>query len=135
MVNWGYEQEIERIGPRLENLKNRSFDEIMRGLYHEIFRSNIPRDLIFALTYILDPSRFYIEVHHNGVSYTVKFTASTPLSSFGPFVYRDTRSDRRPIDKEARDFIKKFLAEEIKVEGLIEKAKEVVDTCKVIQWP
>lgn len=133
--NWVYEQEIERISPKLEKLKNRPFDEIMNGLYNEIFQSSISRALIFALTYILDPSRFCIEVNHNGVSYTVKFTADTPLRGLGAFVYRDTRSGKRPTDKEARDFIKKFLAEEIKVEGLIEKAKEVVDTCKLIQGP
>lgn len=131
--NWVYEQEIERIAPKLEELKDLPFDEIMRDLYNEIFQSDLPRTLIFALTYVLAPSRFYIEVHYERRSYTVKFTADTPSSSFGPFVYRNTRSDRRPTDKEARDFIKKFLAEEIKVEGLLEKAEEVVDTCKIIR--
>lgn len=131
--NWVYEQEIERISPKLEKLKNRSFDEIINGLYNELFQSSIPRALIFALTYILDPSRFYIEVNHNGVSYTVKFTSDPHLTGFGHFVYRDTRSGKRPTDKEARDFIKKFLVEDLGVEGLIGKAKEVVNTCKVIQ--
>lgn len=133
--NWVYEEEIERIAPKLEELKGRPFDEIMNGLYREVFQSSITRPLIFALTYVLDPSRFFIEVNHGGKYYVVKFTADTPLRGLGPFVYRNTLSAKRPIDKEARDFIKKFLAEEIKVEGLIKKAEEVVDTCKVIQGP
>lgn len=130
--NWVYEQEIERISPKLEKLKNRPFDEIMKGLYDEILQSSISWALIFALTYVLDPSRFFIEINSKG---DVKFTADTPLKGFGPFVYLGIRSDKRLTEEEARGFIKKSLADGIKVEGLIEKAKEVVDTCKVIQGP
>lgn len=130
-----YEQEVEKIGPKLEKLKNRPFDEIMGGLYDEILQSSISWALIFALIYILDPSRFYIEVEPNLNTYSVNFTADTPLRGLGSFVYRNTLFPKRPTDKEARDRIKKFLAERIKVEGLIEKAEEVVNTCKVIQGP
>lgn len=104
----------------------------MRSLHNAVFCSDITISLIFALTYILDPSRFYIEVDHDGRGYSVKFTADTPLRGLGDFVYRNTLSTKRPTDKEARDFIKKFLAERIKVEGLIKKAEEVVDTCKIM---
>ena len=128
-----YEKEIERIAPKLEELKNRSFDEIMKGLYNEIFQSSIFKSLIFALTYILDPSRFYIEVNHNGRGYTVKFTADTPLP--GDLVFKYTGLGRRPTDEEAREFIKKFLTEGFKIEGIIKKVKEVIDTCKVVQGP
>lgn len=130
-----YEKEIERIAPKLEELKGRPFDEIMNGLYNEVFHSSITRSLIFALTYVLDPSRFFIEIGYLFGRYTVKFTADTPLMGMGPFVYRNVRSDKRPTDKEARDFIKEFLEDNIRVEGLVEKAEEVVNTCKVIQGP
>lgn len=134
--NWVYEEEIERIAPKLEELKDRPFDEIMKGLYNEIFQSSIFKSLIFALTYILDPSRFYIEVNHNGRSYTVKFTIDTPLMVPEGFVYvYNTGLGKRPTDEEAREFIKKFMTEGIKVEGIIKKVKEVIDTCKVIQGP
>ena len=128
-----YEREIERISPKLEELKGRSFDEIMKGLYDDLRQSSIPWDLIFALTYVLDPDRFFIEIGHGFGRYIVKFKADTPLGSFGSFLYKISWSDKMPTDGEARDFIKKYLAEVIKVEGLIEKAKEVVDTCKIIQ--
>lgn len=130
-----YEQEIERIGPKLEKLKDLPFDEIMRSLHNAVFCSDITISLVFALTYILDPSRFFIEVEQGRRNYAVKFTADTPLRGLGDFVYRNTLSAKRPTDKEARDFTKKFLAERIEVEGLLEKAEEVVDTCKVIQGP
>lgn len=131
-----YEQEIEKIVPRLEELENKSFDEIIHGLYHEILYSPITRTLIFALTYILDPSRFYIEVEHDRRGYSVKFAADIPLKYLRSLVGIVDKSGKRPTDKEARDFIKEILPKRgIEVEGLIEKAKEVVDTCKVIQGP
>lgn len=128
-----YEREIERIAPKLKELEGRPFDEIMNGLYNEVFHSSISRSLIFALTYVLDPSRFFIEIGHLFGGYIIEFTADTPLRGFGPFVYRNVRSGKRPTDKEARDFIKEFLEDNIRVEGLLKKAEEVVDTCKVIQ--
>ena len=129
-----YEQEIKRIAPKLEKLKDRSFDEIIGGLIHEITVSGISRDLIFALTYVLDPSRFYIEVGHDVRGYTVGFAADTPMGDFGIFLYRLTRFDRRPTEKEARDFIKELLPRgRIEIERLLKKAYGVVDTCKVIQ--
>lgn len=132
-----YEKEIERIAPKLEKLKDRPFDEIMDGLYNEIFHSSISRTLIFALTYILDPSRFFIEVNHDvRGDYEVKFAADIPLKYLRSLVGIVDKSGKRPTDKEARDFIKEILPKRgIEVEGLIEKAKEVVDTCKVIQGP
>lgn len=131
-----YEQEIKRITPRLEELENKSFDEIIHGLYHEILYSPITRTLIFALTYVLDPSKFFIEVNHNGRDYTVKFAADIPLKYLRSLVSIVDKSGKRPTDKEARDFIKEILPKRgIEVGGLIEKAKEVVDTCKVIQGP
>ena len=130
-----YEKEIERIAPKLEELKDRPFDEIMKGLYNEVSLSPISVSLVFALTYVLDPSRFFIEIGHDGRGYIVGFAADTPMGDyFGAFLYRLTQFDRRPTEKEARDFIKELLPRgRIEVEGLIEKAKEVVDTCKVIQ--
>ena len=132
-----YEQAIERIAPKLEELKNKSFDEIIHGLYHEILYSPITRTLIFALTYVLDPSRFFIEVNHNvRGDYEVKFAADIPLKYLRSLVSIVDKSGKRPTDEEARDFIKEVLSKRgIEVEGLIEKAKEVVDTCKVIQGP
>lgn len=132
-----YEQEIKRIAPRLEKLENKSFDEIIHGLYHEILYSPITRTLIFALTYILDPSRFFIEVNHERRGYyTVTFTADIPLKYLRALVSIVDKSGKRPTDKEARDFIKEILPKRgIEVEGLLKKAKEVVDTCKVIQGP
>lgn len=129
-----YEREIERIAPKLEKLKDRPFDEIMQGLHREIIGSCISQTLVFALTYVLDPSRFFIEISHLSGRYTVKFKADTPLGNFGSFLYKISWSDKRPTEKEARDFIKEFLLEgSIDVEELIKRAKEVVDTCKVIQ--
>lgn len=131
-----YEKEIERIAPRLEELKDKSFDKIIGGLYGEILKSSIPGALIFALTYILDPSKFFIEVNHTGRGYRVKFTADLPMKYLGPIVSIVDKSGKRPTDEKARDFIKEFLPKTgVKVEGLIEKAKEIVDTCKVIQGP
>lgn len=132
--NWIYEQAIEKIAPKLEELEGRPFDEIIHGLYHEILYSSITRTLIFALTYVLDPSRFFIEIGHNGRDYTVTFAADIPLKYLRSLVSIVDKSGKRPTDKEARDFIKEILPKRgIEVEGLIEKAKEVVDTCKVIQ--
>ena len=129
-----YEKEIEKIAPKLKELEGRPFDEIMQGLRHEIFYNPISQTLVFALTYILDPSRFFIEISHLSGRYTVKFKADTPLGNFGTFFYKIFWSDKRPTDKEARDFIKEFLLEgSIDVEKLIKRAKEVVDTCKIIQ--
>lgn len=130
-----YEQEIKRISPKLEELKGQPFDEIMKGLYNEVFHSPISQALVFALTYVLDPSRFFIEIGHDGRGYIVGFAADTPMGEdFGAFLYRLTRFDRRPTDKEARDFIKELLPKgRIGVEGLLKKAYGVVDTCKVIQ--
>lgn len=130
-----YEQEIEKIVPRIEELENKSFDEIMKGLYNEVFHSPISQALVFALTYVLDPSRFFIEIGHDGRGYIVGFAADTPMGEdLGAFLYRLTRFDRRPTDKEARDFIKEILPRgRIGVEGLLKKAYGVVDTCKVIQ--
>lgn len=132
-----YEKEIEKIAPKLERLEGRPFDEIIGGLIHEITVSGISWDLIFALTYVLDPSRFYIEVGHDVRGYTVGFAADTPMGEdFGIFLYRLTRFDRRPTEKEARDFIKELLPRgRIEIEGLLKKAYGVVDTCKVIQGP
>ena len=131
-----YEQEIKRIAPRLEKLENKSFDEIIHGLYHEILYSPITRTLIFALTYVLAPSRFFIEVNHDWRDYTVKFAADIPLKYLRSLVSIVDKSGKRPTDEEARDFIKEVLSKRgIEVEGLVEKAKEVVDTCKVIQGP
>ena len=132
-----YEQAIEKIAPRLEKLENKSFDEIIHGLYHEILYSPITRALIFALTYVLDPSRFFIEVNHNvRGDYEVKFAADIPLKYLRSLVSIVDKSGKRPTDEEARDFIKEVLSKRgIEVEGLVEKAKEVVDTCKVIQGP
>lgn len=131
-----YEQEIKRITPRLEELKDKSFDEIIQGLYPEILYSPITLTLIFALTYILDPSRFYIEVNHDGRNYRVKFAADIHIKYLGLLVSLVDKSGKRPTDEEARDFIKEFLPKgAIEVEGLLEKAKEVVNTCKVIQGP
>lgn len=129
-----YEQEIKRISPKLEELKGQPFDEMMWDLYYEVSGSKITRTLIFALTYVLDPSRFFIEVNHNGRDYTVKFAADIPLKYLRSLVSIVDKSGKRPTDKKARDFIKEILPKRgIEVEGLIEKAKEVVDTCKVIQ--
>ena len=128
-----YEKEIEKIAPKLKRLEGRPFNEIINGLYYELSYSRIPRTLVFALTYILDPSRFFIEISHLPGGYAVEFTADVPLGVFGTFVYRDTLPGKRPTDKEARDLIKESLAEVIEVEGLLKKAKKVVDTCKVIQ--
>lgn len=129
-----YEREIEKIAPKLEKLKGRPFDEIMKGLDYDIRQSSIPWDLVFALTYVLDSDRFFIEVDRGrGYGYRVKFAADTTLRGLTTFVYRGTLSDKMPTEKEARDFVKKYLAYGVEVEGLLEKAKEVVDTCKVIQ--
>lgn len=131
-----YEKEVERMAPKLEELKNKSFYEIMDGLYNEVFHSSIPRALIFALTYALDPSKFYIEVDYwaREGKCVLKFTADLPLRYLGgPLISLVNKSAKRPTDKEARDFIKKCLDEGIRVEGLIKRAEEVVDTCKVIQ--
>ena len=131
-----YEQEIKRIAPRLEKLENKSFDRMMNGLYYDVLESKIDRTLSFALTYVLDPSKFYIEVNQRLGGYTVEFNADTPLMGLGAFAYIWAGSDKRPTDKEARDIIKKCLDDGesgIEVEGLIEKAKGVVNTCKVIK--
>ena len=132
-----YEQEIEKISPKLEELEGRPFDEIMWGLLPEILYSPITRALIFALTYVLDPSKFYIEVNLTGRDYRVNFAADIPPKSLRLLVSIVDKSDKRPTDKEARDLIKKYIGDRgksgIEVEGLIKKAKEVVDTCKVIQ--
>lgn len=132
-----YEQEIKRISPKLEKLKGRPFDEIMKGLNDDLLQSTIPWALIFALTYVLDPSRFFIEVNHDvRGDYEVKFAADIPLKYLRSLVGIVDKSGKRPTDKEARDFIKEILPKRgIEVEGLIEKAKGVVDTCKVIQGP
>lgn len=131
-----YEKEIERIAPKLEELKSRPFDEIMQGLSHEILYSPITKTLIFALTYVLDPSKFYIKVGYwaREGEYVVRFTVDVPLGGYGTFfLYKVSQFDKMPTDKEARDLIKESLAEVIEVEGLLKKAKKVVDTCKVIQ--
>ena len=132
-----YEREIEKIGPKLEELEDRPFDEIMKGLFPEILYSPITRDLVFALTYVLDPSRFYIEVYHDGRGYRVNFAADIPPKYLGLLVSIVDKSGKRPTDKEARDLIKKYIGDRgksgIEVGGLVEKAKEVVDTCKIIQ--
>lgn len=136
-----YEQEIEKIVPRLEELENKSFDEIIHGLYHEILYSPITRSLIFALTYVLDPSKFYIGVDYwaGWGEYVVKFAVDIPQYPWGPNIYREIKADEseRPTDKEARDLIKKYIGDRdkggLEVEGIIKKAKEVIDTCKVIR--
>ena len=133
--NKAYEQEIERIGPKLEELEGRPFDEIMKGLYDDVFGGDLYQTVVFALTYILAPSRFYIEVNYReGVRYYINFAADTSIKYFGSFVRLQHKSDERPTDEEARGLIKKFLPEgDIVVKGLLEKAYGVVDTCKVIQ--
>ena len=135
-----YEQEIKRISPKLEELKNKSFYEIMDGLYNEVSHSSISRTLIFALTYVLDPSKFYIEVDYwaREGKCVLKFTADLPLRYLGgPLISLVNKSAKRPTDKEARDLIKKCIGDRdkggLEVVGLIKRAEEVVDTCKVIQ--
>ena len=80
-----YEREIERISPKLKRLEGKPFDEIIWGLYYEVSGSKIAWDLIFALIYVLDPSRFFIEIGLLSGRYTVKFKADTPLGNFGTF--------------------------------------------------
>ena len=135
-----YEQEIKRISPKLEKLKDKSFYEIMDGLYNEVSHSSISRTLIFALTYVLDPSKFYIEVDYwaREGKCVLKFTADLPLRYLGgPLISLVNKSAKRPTDKEARDLIKKCIGDRdkcgLEVEGLIKRAEEVIDTCKVIQ--
>ena len=128
-----YEREIERISPKLEQLKDRPFDEIMKGLYNELNSSSITLALIFALTYVLDPDRFFIEIGHGFGRYVVRFAADTPLGSLGVFVYKLAQFDKMPTEKEVRDFIKGLLVKEFYIEGLLKKAYGVVDTCKIIR--
>ena len=136
-----YEQAIEKIVPKLEKLKGRPFDEIIEGLIHEMIESGICQDLMFALTYVLDPSKFYIEVGYwtRYGEYTVNFAVDTPQYCWGPDIGVNIKADEseRPTDEEARDLIKKYIGRRdkggIDVEGLIKRAEEVVDTCRIVR--
>ena len=132
-----YEQAIEKIAPKLEKLKDEPFEEIIEELIHEMIESDVStKDLMFALTYVLDPSKFFIGVLSKRGEYSLLFAIDTPQRYWGPTVFINLKADERPTDKEIRDLIKKKFEGNkcgLEVEGLIKRAEEVIDTCRIIE--